>query len=409
MKYFKNTELAKLYKVSEKSVRNWIEAAQKGKLELQLFEHNGKYFIANTLKNATIIEQLVERGKKYKNKRGFRVVSPTKKFYRIYNTKQILSIISSLSIHNEVPTEYTYFGDGAKFWDEYSWKVYKESSPNLLNRTIELLNISLDNLVRLIGDRHKVNVIDLGPGNGLPIRPVLEHLQKSNKLQKYIAVDLSEEMLNILERNIKEWFGGKVAFEGRIQNFTYQRFDDLLIDDYARDDKETPINLVFALGGTLDNFRHPEQVLQTINSSMGINDLFIYAGCLDTPHTRRYFDFDTSGVSNKLAPMDRMLVDPLGIEESLYDVQLEFNEEQRIRSISILPKIDLSIQFDFANGSRYVELRKGRPILLWRYWHKDTIEIINEFDQNEFDILQATKSADLHYLLLISKVKTKYN
>ena len=65
MKYFKNTELAKLYNVSEKSVRNWIEATKKGKLQLQLYEGGSKAYIANTTKNTLMLEDLVEKGKKY--------------------------------------------------------------------------------------------------------------------------------------------------------------------------------------------------------------------------------------------------------------------------------------------------------------------------------------------------------
>ena len=70
LKYFKNTELAKIYNVSEKSVRNWIQAARSGKLDLQLYEHNGRLAIANITKNTETIKKLAENGKKYKNSRG---------------------------------------------------------------------------------------------------------------------------------------------------------------------------------------------------------------------------------------------------------------------------------------------------------------------------------------------------
>jgi transposase len=62
VKYFKNTELASLYKISEKSVRNWIAAVQEGKIDLQLYDKNNKSFIANTSKNIAVIEELVEKG-----------------------------------------------------------------------------------------------------------------------------------------------------------------------------------------------------------------------------------------------------------------------------------------------------------------------------------------------------------
>ena len=94
MKFFKNTELAKLYHVSEKSVRNWISATKEGKLDLELYTENDKSYIANTAENDIILKRLVDRGKKYKNSRGYRVITPNDEFYKTYSNKQVLDIIS---------------------------------------------------------------------------------------------------------------------------------------------------------------------------------------------------------------------------------------------------------------------------------------------------------------------------
>ena len=136
MKYFKNTELAKLYHVSEKSVRNWIDAVEIGKLDLDLFDQKGKFYIANTTKNTRTIEALVEKGKKYKNKRGFRSLSPTDEFYEMYSPKQILHIISNLSIQHELPVQYTYIDGGADYWDQYAKRMIEDESANVLKFTI---------------------------------------------------------------------------------------------------------------------------------------------------------------------------------------------------------------------------------------------------------------------------------
>src|SRR5687768_3577091 len=103
MKYYKNTELAKLYNVSEKTIRNWVQSAQENKLGLLLYEKNGKSWIANTSKNIEIIEKQVKRGKKFKNGRGLKKITPSKEFYQLYDNKQILDIISNLAVHSETP------------------------------------------------------------------------------------------------------------------------------------------------------------------------------------------------------------------------------------------------------------------------------------------------------------------
>ncbi len=406
MKYFKNTELAKLYHVSEKSVRNWIEATQLGKLDLQLYDQGGRPFVANTPQNLAIIERQVERGKKFKNTRGLKTISPSPKFYETYSPKQIFDIISNITIHSEIPLQYSYADGGATFWDSYATRLADEEVPNILTSTIDLLQANLDDIDRYIGDHKKINVIDLGPGNGLPVRDLLDHLLKQGRLQRYIAIDISKEIIQVTEQHIREWFGDAVAFEGYVRDFGTERFDDLFADDYANSDDEIPLNLVLLLSGTICNFRLPGQALQTINSSLGLNDLLIYTTKLDTPNSRRYFDL---GIESRPRPQDflfHILIDQLNLKESFYELDQIYDEQKRTRAINMRPTVDLEIQFELSKGTRIVQLRKNEPILLWRYWHFDTLDVVNQFDDNGFTLMQAVKSRDHEYLLMVSKIKT---
>lgn len=404
MKYFKNTELAKLYHVSEKSIRNWIQAAAEGKMELQLHIENGKSFVANTAANNVILDQLVQKGKKYKNTRSFRVVSPKKEFYKLYRQTQILEIISNLSIHHEIPTQYSYVDGGAKHWDQYATRLNSTESSNILTSTIELLNETAATIDHFTENNSKVNVIDLGPGNGLPIRPTLERLLKQDKLKRYIAIDGSKDILKIVEQNVKTWFGDKVHFEGYARDFSFERFDDLLADEYIGENADVPANLVFLLGGTLSNFRAPSQTLQTINSSLGLDDLLLYSGYLDTPTTRRYFDFNASPSNQKLR--SELILSILGVDESLYELEQTFDQEKHARLGSFRPKVDLTVKFELPHGVRYVELRKNESVLLWRHWHHTISTMVDQFNQNGFDLVQATKSRSQEYVLVTSRLKT---
>ncbi len=406
MKYFRNTELAKLYHVSEKSVRNWIQASLDGKHNIQLYEEKGKSYVANTSRNTALIEQLVQKGKKYKNTRGFKAISPKKEFYETYSRKQILDIISHLTIHCEIPREYGYFDGGADAWNQFTSRLSREEGANVLTRTIDLFDMAADNIDKLLSGHQKVNVIDLGPGNGLPVRPVLERLQAQGRLWRYVAVDVSQDMLNILTKNIRTWFGDTIEVETHLRDLNYERFDDLFADDFE-DDGSVAVNLVFFLGGTLSNFRSPRQVLQTINNSLGLHDLLVYTGYLDTARTRRYFDFSGPGLQLKVPPKNRIALDLLNIDESLYEVEQVFNEEQRARTISIRPTVDLLIRFELPGGGRRsIELRKDEPILLWRHRHYSALDIISLFDENGLDLMQATKSKEQDYILLLTKIKT---
>jgi len=401
VKYFKNTELAKLHNVSEKSVRNWIQAASEGKLDLQLYEQNGKSYIANISSNSLLLEELAAKGKKYKNTRGHKALVPSPKFYKLFSPKQIVDIISNLDIHREIPLQYSYFNSGAKRWDQYTRHLLAQNTQNSLTNTIQLLELSMDYIDTLIEGYDSVNVVDIGVGNALPVRKTLEHLLQKNVLKRYVGLDISQELLKIAEHNIAHWFDGKVQTEMYVRDVNYDRFDDLLIPESHGTSAESTVNLVFFLGGTINNFRDPGRVYSTIHDSMGKKDLLFFSKKLDTAKSRRYFEMAVRGNQE----LD-LVLKVLNIDESMYTIEQFFDEYKMARQLQVRLNIALTITFNLYGQERTLELNKGDAILLWRARHQTTIETLCEFDKNNFDLLHATRSKDQEYLLSISRIKT---
>jgi uncharacterized SAM-dependent methyltransferase len=405
MKYFKNTELAKLYHVSEKSVRNWVEASSQSKLQLTLHEVGGHPYIANTPQNLVLIEQLVEKGKKYKNRRSSKKVSPPPYFYKHFTTGEIVDIVSNLDIYREIPVQYSYVDGGADNWDAYIQKLAKEKGPNLLHSAIELLDLTTPYLDTLLDDNEVVNIIDIGPGNCYPVRTFLNHFLKSGRLHRYIGVDISQHMLDIAQRNIADWFGERVRFEGYVRDITRERFNDLLVDDYFRSDEKVR-NIVVFMGSTISNFRQPAQALQAIHDSMNKDDIFIFSKQLDTPNARRYFDFETDPDNTKqLSRMDQFTLKLLNIDESLYDAEQFFDEKTMSRRIQVRLRVDLTINFEMDGKTKSLFLHKGEAILLWRNIHQDTIGTIHQLHDGNFNIYQTVISPDSECILSISKIQ----
>ncbi len=243
MIYFKNVDLAEKYHVSLGTVRNWIKSAMDGKMELTLHSAGGRAYVANTTSNIAIIEQLASEGKKYRNSKAAKIVTPQPQFYKLYNQAQIYDIVTNLENHHEVPRQYNYFGDGADNWDRYSRRIAAETTPNTLTRTIELLADNRSYLDKLLAGYKRVNIIDIGPGNAFPAKDLLAYLLKQGKLGRYIALDISSVMIEIARRNVKQWFGDKVCFEGFQADITYERFGFLLAEEYLQDGGNT-VNLV---------------------------------------------------------------------------------------------------------------------------------------------------------------------
>ena len=397
MKYFKNTELAKIYSVSEKTVRNWVDSAYAQKLELELHEVNGKFYVANTGNNTKVIEQLVQKGKKYKNSRGLKSIRPLPKFYSLYNPKQILDIISNIDIYREIPLQYNYFNSGATKWDEYV-----KTMPNSLTNTLELLELNQDYIDQLLEDYAKVNIIDIGVGNGMPVKGLISHFLESDKLKRYIAIDISKELINIAEDNFHEWFGDKVKFEGYVRDIDHERFDDLLVTESFDDQDGKVANLVLFFGGTISNFRQPNHPLTTIHDSMGRNDFLIFTKKLDSEKSRRYFDF----AGNTSMAID-LVLELLNISKDAYTIEQFFDEKRMARQVQAKLNIALSIEFELEGRSRIVDLQKGESLLLLRVRHQNAMDTITQFDSNGFELLQASRSEDQDYLFLMSSIKTR--
>jgi len=408
MRYFKNIELSKKYHISLGTVRNWIEAAKQDKLGLELFFVDDKCYVANTPGNTAIIEELVEEGKKYRNSKVAKTVTPKTEFYNLYNQAQIYDIVRNLEIHHEIPRQYNYFDGGAGNWDEHAQRLAAEDEPNLLNRTIELLDENRRYIDKRLEKFNRINVIDIGPGNALPVKALLAHLLESGKLGRYIALDISEEMLHIAERNIKEWFDNKVVFEGYVLDINYERFANHVAEDYLHYGGHDTMNLVLFLGGTPDNFREPNDTFSTIRHSMNRNDLLIYTTKLETEEMRpEWFNFNPEQNSAVLAPNHRFIFDLLNIDESFYDVEMGFDSLLGQRYVRVRLKVALTIKFAFDVGEYLLEMDKGETILLWRVWKLTARDVELQHERNDLNILHSSKSDDNQYVLMMSRVKVE--
>jgi uncharacterized SAM-dependent methyltransferase len=404
MLYFRHSELADKYHVSLKTVHNWIDAAKQGKLELKLTKKGSRTYIANNPGNVLVLEKLSEEGRKYRNVRFHKTITPTSEFYELYNRRQILDIITNLEVRHEIPRQYNYFNGGAINWDRFAARMWEAEEANLTKKSFELVQASFANLDELLAGVERVNIVDLGPGNAIPSRGILEHLHRKGVLHRYIAVDISSEMLKIAAKNIDSWFEGKVLAETYVRDITFERFDDLLVDDMLAKDASETINLALFLGGTLPNFHSPNDALKAIVNSLSRDDLLIFTCKPDFKADRYYFDFSPTPGTNSLSPSHRMILDLMGIDESLYEVDMGFDEVKKMRFIQIRFTSAVTLKFKFDHGERDVSFQRGDKVLLLRIWHMTPVEIVTSFREAGFTMVQANVTKDQRYFFMIAGI-----
>lgn len=409
MKYFTNAELTKLYNVSDKAIRNWIEATRQGKFSLELVELKGKHYIADSLRNSHTIEALVQQGRKYRNKRSHRDITPSNDFYELYTLSHIIDIMNKLDSYHELPVAYAYFGVGAKNWDKYLHKLYSAGQGNLLTNTIEALELNIAYIDSLFANYKYVNIVNICVGNCLAIKDLLGHLKESGKLKRFVAIDISKDMLAISEHSVKEWFHGELKVEKYLRDISYQRFDEILAQDSFGSDASDTVNLVTFVSGPIVNFKDPDQALNTIRDSMGKDDILITTLKRDTEQTRTFFDFNIEADGGLLSTHHKMLLELLGIEGTFYDIEQLFDDAKRLRFVQIRLKLDISIHFHVAHFEKTIRIKKGEVILLWRSWQHSDQKIIDRFTKTGFEVLQMSRSRDQQLNLLVTRITNSHD
>src|SRR5690606_23933016 len=121
-------------------------------------------------------KSLSEKAKKYKNRKRLKIITPKAEFYQVYGERQIIDIISNLEINKEIPHKYAYFNGGAHWFDQYANRVAVEEGPSTLKKSIEALDFDTEYIYSLIKDYQKVNIIDIGPGNSVPVKKFIDFL-----------------------------------------------------------------------------------------------------------------------------------------------------------------------------------------------------------------------------------------
>lgn len=406
MTYFKNVDLASKYNISEATVRNWVKTTKEGKLNLTLHEEKGRTYVANVPSNIRVIEKLVSENKKYRNSKAAKTVTPKPEFYKLFDQNQIYDIVRNLEIHHEIPLQYNYFDGAADEWDEYVHQLSDRPEPNFLNQTIQLLDDNESYINNYVTQYESINIIDIGAGNSLPVKEFLEKLINIGVLGRYIAIDISPQMLDIAEANIKKWFGDKINFERYQIDITKEQFANLLAKDYLSKKANSTANMMLFFGGTSGNLRTPDDAFRIINESMNPNDIMLMIKRLTSSNMLpEWFTHLAPAGKPKVLKRHRLVFDMLNIDESFFDVEVGFDQELGQQYTKCKLKIALLLKFEFEDGQRIVELSKGDSILLWRSWKLDASDIHKQLNKNGFYTLHSSQTKDHNYIFTASEAK----
>jgi uncharacterized SAM-dependent methyltransferase len=265
--------------------------------------------------------------------------------------KQEFELITAIKGRGEIPLKFQYLGEGSKNWDKifrYRFKAGGISAIefNLLKKKIKLFLDSYKNT-------KKVNVIDLGCGNGIASYPVLEELQNQKIKFTYIPIDISKDLLSLAVKNVKAKFKN-VECKAFQLDFESGNFSDVIYEL-----KEGgSANLLLFLGSTLGNFSDRNRILTNFRDSMSSDDYLIIG-----------VELTNLCKINKILPYYRgkltqdflyFIPEKIGIKrkDTIFDVS--WNELKKQIEARMILKKDVEVKC----GSEKFILEKGEQILL---------------------------------------------
>lgn len=154
-------------------------------------------------------------------------------------------VLNGLKAKNKhLPSKYFYDAIG----DELFQKIMHLDEYYLTRKELEIFNSHKANILNTIQDGEPFRIIELGAGDGLKTKVLLKHFQDHGVDFTYTPVDISGNVLEILEKNLKEEIPGLniEAFEGD--------YFDALEAISASPEKD----IVFFLGSNVGNFPQDE-------------------------------------------------------------------------------------------------------------------------------------------------------
>ncbi len=270
----------------------------------------------------------------------------------LFTKRQESELITAIKGRGEIPLKFAYLGEGAKNWDKIAH--HRTDSGGINSVEGKLLADKATSFISAFGKTPKINVIDIGCGNGLPTFPIMEELQKKNIPFRYIPIDISNELLDLAEQSVQKEFNVEVKkyqldFElGNFSDITYE----LKSDGSA--------NLLCFLGSTLGNHSDRSRVLTNFRDSMSSED-FLIIGVELTNFTKinkilTYYKDDAAKDFVCFIP------EQIGINRGDAEFNAEWNEKDSQIEIRLLLKKDIAITI----GSEKFPLENNESILVGR-------------------------------------------
>ncbi|MFS0513630.1 L-histidine N(alpha)-methyltransferase [Nostoc sp. UIC 10607] len=326
---------------------------------------------------------------------------PSSEFYSIFSEEEVLGIIHALEVRREIPLKYSYKGRGAKIWDDFYLKYIIPTWYRTSNVEIDLLKDNFKYLNDNIQSGKKVNIVDVGAGNSYPVKNFIQKLNKLGKVNKYLALDISEELLHLSRNNFTKWFplvefiSSTIDIENScVPKELFQNETSIEIDDTAK--------IFFHLGVTIGNHQNRDEVLKNFRDSMGKNDFLVFTN--ETGSNSKWDGNVRGGCKYHVEEIYGWVKSKIGIKSE--DCELVRKYDLKTDSIVANMKLlhNYTINFSRMGIDKKIEISEGEEITIWRHHKYEIPKLLQELERSGLQLLHYSTDKYKSHIMVICKV-----
>ncbi|MBD6619009.1 hypothetical protein FNW02_25095 [Komarekiella sp. 'clone 1'] len=325
-----------------------------------------------------------------------RIAKPNSEFYSIFSEQEVLGIINALEVRREIPLKYSYKGRGAKIWDNFYLKYiipkwYRTASVEIdfLSNNFEYINGNIQNC-------EKVNIIDVGSGNSYPVKKFIYRLHQLQKINKYIALDISEELLNVSRKNFSKWFP---LIEYKSQTID---IENSCIPQDLLNGKNNTANIILHLGVTIGNHHHRNRVLKNFRDSMKKNDFLVFTN--ETGSNSKWDGSVRGGCKYHAEEIYGWIKNKIGIRSEDCELVRKYDLETDSVVANLKLHHNYTINFCSQRINKNLEIFKGEEITIWRHHKYEIPELLQEIEQAGLKLVHYSTDKYLSRIIVICEI-----
>ncbi|WP_414545149.1 L-histidine N(alpha)-methyltransferase [Nostoc sp. CCY0012] len=330
-----------------------------------------------------------------------RIVEPSSEFYSNFSQQEVLELIQALEIRREIPLKYSYKGRGAKIWNNFYQRYIVPKWYQTPNVEIDLLNKNFDYINSSYKDCDKINILDVGSGNSYPVKKFVSRLNKLGKIHKYIALDISPELLTLSKANFTKWFPS-VEFDSYTIDIDNSFIPTKVWQKSSSNNTKNIANIFLHLGVTIGNHQDRINVLQNLKNSMSQNDLLVF-----TNEIGSNFHWDGTvrgGCKYHVEEIYTWMKDKIGISDK--DCELVRKYDLTTDSITANIKFNRNYTVNFSQSGidKNLNFSKDEEITIWRHHKYEMPELIQELATAGLQIAHYSCNKYLTHIMVICRL-----